>query len=136
VRMCRIIRMRDFGVQQAFAVALESHRGGRLAEAERGYRHVLARCPDHSDALHFLGVIALQTDHLEPALALIERAIALAPDAAPYHNNRGLVLERLRRDADARAAYETAIALDPRFAEPPNNLGHLLMRSDALAEAQ
>ncbi|HEX6996172.1 MAG TPA: tetratricopeptide repeat protein [Gammaproteobacteria bacterium] len=128
--------MRDFSVQQAFAVALESHRGGRLAEAERGYRHVLARCPDHSDALHFLGVIALQTDHLEPALALIERAIALAPDAAPYHNNRGLVLERLRRDADARAAYETAIALDPRFAEPLNNLGHLLMRSDALAEAE
>jgi len=128
--------MRDVSVEQTFAVALESHRAGRLAEAERGYRHVLARCPDHSDALHFLGVIALQVNRPEPALALIERAVALAPDAAPYHNNLGLVLERLRRDADARGAYETAIALDPRFAEAHNNLGHLLMRADALTEAE
>ena len=45
----------------AFVTALEQHRAGRLVEAESGYREILARSPSHSDAMHLLGVIALQT---------------------------------------------------------------------------
>ena len=40
--------MAKLRADQAFAVALEHHRAGRLAEAERGYRGVLADEPEHA----------------------------------------------------------------------------------------
>jgi protein O-GlcNAc transferase len=123
-------------VDQAFALALEHHQSGRLAEAERGYRQILEELPDHPDSLHLLGVIALQTGNPGPALTLIDRAIALRPDAAVFRNNLGQVLERLERSDEAVQAYESAIELDPDYPEACNNLGHLLERWGELAKAE
>src|ERR1019366_8596568 len=39
-------------------LASELHRQGRLADAERVYRRILARQPDHVDATHMMGVLA------------------------------------------------------------------------------
>jgi protein O-GlcNAc transferase len=121
---------------QAFALALEQHRAGRLAEAERGYRAVLQREPEHADSLHSLGVIALQTGNVEAALGLVQRAVALRPEAAVARNNLGQVLERLGRDDEAVRCYEAAIGLDPTYAEAHNNLGYLRARQDRLTDAE
>jgi predicted O-linked N-acetylglucosamine transferase (SPINDLY family) len=121
--------------ERAFAVALDHHRAGRLAEAERGYRDILQRQPQHADSLNLLGVIALQTGNLEAALTLVQRAVALRPDAAVCRNNLGQILERLGRDDEAARCYEAALELDPSYAEPHNNLGLALARRDRLAEA-
>ncbi len=123
-------------VEEAFALALRRHRSGRLAEAERAYREILQVQPGHADSLHLLGVIALQTGNPEPALALIERAVALRPDGAVYRNNLGQVLERLGRIEDAASAYETAIDLDAQDAEPVNNLGRIHEEQDRHSEAE
>jgi len=122
-------------VDQAFALALEQHRAGRLAEAERGYREILRAQPAHADSLNLLGVIALQTGNLSAALTLVERAVVLRPDAAACRNNLGQILERLGRDDEALRCYEAAVELDTRYAEAHNNLGFLLARRDRLAEA-
>ncbi len=123
-------------VEEAFAHALRHHRSGRLADAERGYREILQLEPRHADSLHLLGVIALQTGNPEPALSLIQRAVAIRPDGALYRNNLGQVLERLGRVDDAARAYEAAIELDPRDAEPVNNLGRILEKQERLADAE
>lgn len=120
---------------QAFARALEHHRAGRLAEAERAYRRILEIEPEHADSLHLLGIIALQTGHLESALALVGRAAALRPDAAACRNNLGQILDRLGRHDEALRSYAAAIELDPGYAEAHNNLGLALHRRDRLAEA-
>ena len=39
------------------ATALEHHRAGLLDPARRMYQGLLARQPDHADALHLLGVL-------------------------------------------------------------------------------
>lgn len=122
-------------VEQAFEIALEHHRAGRLAEAERGYRNLLQRVPEHADSLNLLGVIALQTGNVEAAFALIQRAVVLRPDAAVCRNNLGQVLERLGRDDDAIRCYEIALELDPGYAEAHNNLGLAFARRDRLADA-
>jgi predicted O-linked N-acetylglucosamine transferase (SPINDLY family) len=132
----RTASMPSFSVDQAFALALRHHQAGRLTEAERGYRQILQRLPEHPDSLHLLGVIALQTGDLEAAFALVQRAVALRPDGAVYRNNLGQVLERLGRGDEAVAAYEAAIELDAHYAEAFNNLGHILERRDHLAEAE
>jgi predicted O-linked N-acetylglucosamine transferase (SPINDLY family) len=122
-------------VEQAFEAALLHHRAGRLAEAERGYRDLLQRAPEHADSLNLLGVIALQTGNLEAAFALVQRAVALRPDAAVCRNNLGQVLERLGRDDEAIRCYEIALELDADYAEAHNNLGLAFARRDRLAEA-
>ena len=68
--------MLELSADQAFALALQHHRAGRLAEAERGYRGILQREPGHADSLHLLGVIALQSGDFTSALSLVQRCIA------------------------------------------------------------
>ena len=128
--------MAKLRADQAFALALEHHRAGRLAEAERGYRGVLVDEPEHADSLHLLGVIALQTGNLESALALVQRAVALRPDAAVCRNNLGQIFERLKRDEEAARCYEAAIELDAGYAEAYNNLGYARARQDRTADAE
>ena len=71
------------------------------------------------------------------ALAAYDRILALEPNAAEIHNNRGLVLERLGRHADALASYDRALSLNPAFANTYVNRGnalhHLSRHDDALA---
>src|SRR6185503_20912165 len=70
------------------------------------------------------------------AVALVQRAVALRPDAAVCRNNLGQVLERHGRDDEAAGCYETAIELDPAYAEAHNNLGVLRARRDRLTDAE
>jgi protein O-GlcNAc transferase len=128
--------MSELSADKAFALALERHRAARLAEAERGYRAILQREPQHADSLHMLGVIALQTRNLASALELVQRAAALRPDAAACRNTLGQILERLGRDDEAAGCYAAGIELDPGYAEVYNNLGYLRARQDRLTEAE
>lgn len=124
-------------LEEAFARAVEHHRAGRLREAEPLYRHVLERQPDHSDSLHFLGVIAQQIGDPESALHLIQRAIRQSPDSAPYYNNLGEAQRALGLIEDAAASYRRAVELDPGFSTAHNNLANILAdagdREEALA---
>lgn len=112
--------------QAAFAAALRHHQTGRLEEAERLYRQVLQRDPNHADALHFLGVIAYQRGHNDAALELLEQAIARKDRVASFHNNRGNVLKALGRLDESVASYHRALTLKPDHAEAHGNLGSVL----------
>ena len=120
-----LLPMNSLSADQAFAAALQHHQAGQLAQAEQGYRQVLTVDGNHADAIHFLGVIAMQTGNLEAALQLVERSIELRPDGSVYHNNLGQILSRLGRSEDAEHAYSKAIELDSEYAEAFNNLGCL-----------
>jgi len=97
-----------------------------LAEAEALYRQILAQSPQHPDALHWLGVLACGTGHLEAAIDLIGRAIAVRPDSPEAHCNLGNALRSHGQHDRAIAAYSRAVALRADFAEAYNNLGNAL----------
>jgi tetratricopeptide (TPR) repeat protein len=112
--------------QRVFAAALQNHQTGRLKEAERLYQQVLAVNSRHSDALHLLGVIALQTGRKGFAADMIGKAIAINPNVAAYHSNQGAALSERGRLDEAAACYHRALALKPDYPEAHNNLGTTL----------
>jgi tetratricopeptide (TPR) repeat protein len=115
--------------------ALAHHQAGRLQQAEMLYRDILAREPDHPDALHLLGAIAHQLGQHEQAVSLIELAIRAQPRAPAYYNNLGEALTALTRLDEAIAAYALALSLAPDYAEAYNNQGIALQMLGREAEA-
>ena len=117
-------------------IAMGHHQAGNLAEAERIYREVLAVEPDNGDALHLLGMIALQFGRNENAVELIERAHRLRrPDPASL-NNLGKAYLGLSRPRDAKRCFTRALALRADYAETHQNLGVLCTRLGQPKEAE
>jgi tetratricopeptide (TPR) repeat protein len=69
------------------------------------------------------------------ALDRIESILARQSGQAPNHELRGVVLTRLGRDDEARAALEKSIAIDPDYAAGFAGLATLAARTNDLAKA-
>ncbi len=125
--------MAQLTIQHALDLALQHHQSGRLPEAEAIYRQLLAGHPNHPDALHLLGDVALQTGRLDMAIELIGRAIAANPGIAEFHNSLGNALNKKGLFDEAIAAFRRAISIKPAYAEAYNNLG-ISLRGKGLLE--
>ncbi|RPH36577.1 MAG: tetratricopeptide repeat protein, partial [Planctomycetota bacterium] len=66
-----------------------------------------------------------QAGQLEKALALLDRAVELAPKQASARLNRGAVRQAMGQLTEAAADYEEAARLDPALPEARYNLGVL-----------
>jgi len=108
--------------------AVAHHRQGQLAHARALYEAVLVEQPQQFDALHMLGVIALQSRDPELALRLIGAAIAVHRGSAAAYSNHGSALEALGRWDEALGSFARAIALDPRHVEAQFNRANLLFQ--------
>ena len=113
--------------------AFTSHQAGRLADAERLYRQILAAQPGHSDSLYLLSVISYQRGDYAQALDQIDVALDKNPDNSLVWNQRGLALQRLKRLEEALVSYDRALVLWRDHAEVLCNRGaalHDLKRFD------
>ncbi|WP_114813794.1 tetratricopeptide repeat protein [Paraburkholderia kururiensis] len=115
---------------------LTFHHAGRLDEARALYERALQQTPRHADALHLLGVIAMQQARYADALDLMARAIEISPQAM-YYDNLGCALRGWGKLEAAAESHQQALALDPGSASAHNNLGLVLlqMRLPAAAAA-
>jgi tetratricopeptide (TPR) repeat protein len=122
-------------IPERFQQALALHQQGKFVEAERAYQEVLQQAPNHFDALHLLGVLALQTQRTESGVDLIAKAIALNSNSFGAHNNLGNGLRDLGRLDAALGSFDRSIALRPDFAEAHNNRGIVLRDLTRLNDA-
>jgi predicted O-linked N-acetylglucosamine transferase (SPINDLY family) len=127
--------MAETNIQQSYDLAVEHHQAGRLHEAEQLYRKILENHPDHAGAMHYLGVVALQTDRTDDAVKLIRRAIAISPNYDAAHNNLGNALRKQRLLDAAIAAYRKSIELNPNVPEAHRSLGTALREKGHLDDA-
>ncbi|HLF57228.1 MAG TPA: alkaline phosphatase family protein, partial [Thermoanaerobaculia bacterium] len=94
------------------AIAFQS---GRYEEAERLYRALVAAEPGDAGLRSSLaGVLGAQRRYPE-AMAEIEGALALDPINPEGYHNKGALLERLGRSAEAAEQYRTAVRYRPDF---------------------
>ncbi len=109
-------------LRQAMAQQME----GQRAKAERVYLQVLKEEPDNPDANHLLGLVRSQQDKDEEAVLLIEKAIALSPNASAYHHNIAGIYRRMGKLQSAEAEYRRAIELKPDYGEAYQGLAEMV----------
>ncbi|MBB5209101.1 tetratricopeptide repeat protein [Chiayiivirga flava] len=109
-----------------YARALAYEKLDRIDDAEYDLRQLIEEDPDNADFLNALGyTLADRTDRHEEALALIQRALELQPDAPAIIDSMGWVLHRLGRNEEALPHLRRAFELQ-RDAEVAAHLGEVL----------
>lgn len=99
---------------------------GETPEAERRLRRRLHAVPEDFDALHLLGLLCHQSGRSADAVALIGRAVSLAPNVAFMQANLAEAL-RVQGDLDrAEQHARTAVSLLPDHAAFRFNLANVL----------
>src|SRR5688572_1779827 len=88
------------GLIRTMEKALQDHRAGRLADAERGYLQVLSADPDNPEALHLLGVLAGSAGDHARAAELVRRSLRRKP-TPEAHLHLGIALTALGDIPDA-----------------------------------
>ena len=112
--------------ENGFKKAVSYHQAGQFQQAEDCYKKILEISPDHSDALHLLGVLSHQTGKKDIAADLIYEAIRISPGYPNYHNNLGIVFQEKGELDEAISCYKKALELKPDFADAYNNMGFAL----------
>jgi protein O-GlcNAc transferase len=118
--------MPQFSLQEAFDLAMQQQRSGRVREAEDIYRQILSAQPGHLGAIQNLALIAYQTGRASVAAELLRRAIALQPGDPGLYSNLGSVLVAAGQVEAAVGAFRSALALKPDAPQIHSNLGNAL----------
>lgn len=121
---------------EALATALAHHQAGRFAEAENGYRQILAHDPTNVAAWHLLGRLANRIGQHDSAVECLRQALNIRPNYAAAHCDLGTVLEARGEWDQAVASYRRALALAPDDEEAHFNLGNVLLKQGAIREAE
>ncbi|MBX7199468.1 MAG: tetratricopeptide repeat protein [Rhodospirillaceae bacterium] len=99
---------------------------GRMTESLAVFDKILARDPNHRDALNDRANALIRMNRLDEAMQCLDRLLSLAPQSPIAHYNRASILATLGRTEEALAALEIACAAKPGFAEALFFKGNLL----------
>ena len=116
--------------------ALTLHRNGRLDEAARCYRNILAAEPHDFEALFYLGQVLAAQGRLEESFGLTHAASLARPDSAEAHYQMGTLLLAMRRPHQALPSLQRATQLQPRHARALNMLAMAWRAVDRFDQAE
>jgi predicted O-linked N-acetylglucosamine transferase (SPINDLY family) len=122
-------------IGEAFAEALRQQQAGKLAEAEAGYRQILAVDDLQPEVYYNLGIVLRNRGQMQEAVDVYERALELRPRFPRAINNLGATLESMGRLDDAEDILRHALLLQPESADAWNNLGGVLKDLGRLDES-
>jgi Tfp pilus assembly protein PilF len=95
--------------------------------SETMWSHALAVTTGNFRAYAGMAEVAASRGEIDVAISHYQQALALAPDAADWQVNAGLLLQQRGRFEDAASAFLRAVQLRPADAESHNNLGAMLV---------
>lgn len=119
-----------------FKEATDYHRRGDLVTAVRLYQDVLKQNPEHADAIHMLGVIAMQRGDSLLASKLINLSLSQDNSNPLAWSNLAQALMNSNQPIEAENAARQAINLSPQSPEAWNILGNILKNREELTEAE
>ena len=74
----------ELTIDQALQQGVAAHREGKLEEAERLYRAILRSKPEHPDANHNLGALAVSLNKANAALPFLKKALEANPQIKQF----------------------------------------------------
>ena len=83
---------------------------GRLADAERTFKWILANDAGYAAAQNGMGLVSIQKRDYQAARGYFERAAQIDPELVEVHMNLGLLYEMAGDRARARSSFETFLA--------------------------
>lgn len=112
----------ELQIQHAIRQAWMLQSAGRNTEAEAICKQIFSIRPNHPEAVHLLGVIALRDGNTEVAQAALAKAVKANPGNPQYQSNLGLTChERGELDAAIRH-YRQALKADGTYLDAYYNL--------------
>lgn len=123
------------GLEAELSEAAEAHRAGRLDEAEIVLRRAAKRHAERYEPLALLAYVLQDMKVHSEAAQLLERVLAMAPDAPGIASALALSLKALGRAREAIPALERTVERLPGDAEALANLGGLYREVGRIDEA-
>lgn len=98
----------ELTIEQAIKKGVEAHKLGQIRKADQLYTAILEKLPDHPDANHNMGVLAVRVGKVEQALTFFLRALKTSPSIEQYWLSYIDALIKVNRIADAKVAIHQA----------------------------
>ncbi len=98
----------ELTIDAALQKAIEAHKAEQLEDADRLYTAILKVQPQHPDANHNLGVLAVSIGRVQEALPLFEAALKANPNISQFwlsYIDSLIILDRME---DAKAVFDQA----------------------------
>ena len=110
-------------------------RGGEPEKAEKIYRQILRKDPDHVEAMRLLAVVATNHRRFRDAEVFLSRATSLAPDYARAWLDLSHVQSELEKHQDAVTSAAKVVELTPHITDAHISLANALGRAGEQSEA-
>ena len=130
---------------QALERGVAAHKAGNLQDAERIYNAILQSQPNHSDANHNLGVLAVSVNKVDAAIPLFKKAVEANPKIEQFWLSYVDALIKLNQIDNAREVLrqgktngllsgDKVTSLEERLSETSNDSTSLQSAKDQLIE--
>ena len=115
--------------------AVQLHRAGRLSDAERLYRQILAENPRQPDVHHNLGAVLARHGRLTEALPHLKAGAEGRPEESKYWSACIQVMQALGAREELAELYRKLTVLQPGLAAAHYNLANALRELGRLEQA-
>ncbi len=115
--------------------AMSAHKTGDFVLAVNLYQQVIEISPNNLDALHYLGLIFVETDQPDTAIPLLSKAASIKNNDPDMFYNLALAHQKAQDITTAIYFYQQAIELKPDFALAYNNIGVAFQHTGDLTQA-
>ena len=114
---------KDLKAEKIFTLAVQSQKKYNYKVAEKLYKKILKKYPNHFQSINLLGILSLQTENFEQAKQLFDKSLKINPKHLHTHNNLGIVFKKLEEPQKAVKCFQKAIEIQPNYSTAHNNLG-------------
>ncbi|MBV8780444.1 MAG: tetratricopeptide repeat protein [Phycisphaerae bacterium] len=129
------VSMAELSVDQIFEEAARHFFGGKPDEAEPALSRVVAQRPEHAEAIHMQGLIAVGRKDYAGGIDFFRKAIQSRPEWALAHFNLGNALMLTGQRDVAIDSYRRSIALGIQLRDAFTNLAPLLLARGEVEQA-
>ena len=127
---------KDLTIKEIFAQAAKDYKKNNFKSAEKLYKEILKKNPNHLDSIVLLGTLLAQSGKLEKAKQFFQKAIKINPNSSNVNYNLGLAFKELGEYKKAVSHYEKAIKIKPEYFIAHNNLGIIFYKLGEFQKAK